>query len=195
MKNSNKVLILLGVSFLLFLLSFIVPIPTDLEIDENFLPRFTTLSSIDKLEEVEIKSGTALRIIEGEKSQIFVEGFIESNCFLYDQSLLYANFYCDVARYTVSYIKNDCSLKLIKSQNSKVYVDNPDISTLHLKLTNSQAIIKQNKNLRKLEISGDEKSKLTLQGCTIDTLIWQNKIPFTMDKSTVIHHLIETKEQ
>jgi hypothetical protein len=132
-----------------------------------------------------------LKIIVDTNSQIFVEGLYESQCFVYDQSLFYANFYCDVARYTVSYIKNNCTLKMIKSQNSKVYVENPDIRTLHLKLTNSQAIIKQNKNLRKLEITGDKKSELTLNGCIIDTLIWHNKTVFKMDEKSIVKHVIE----
>jgi hypothetical protein len=192
MKNSRKLLILLRTSIFIQLLALVIPHPDALPINENFVSTSTSSNTvIENLSEIEASNGVTLHIRRGSSSRINVEAFGSSNCFLVDQSLNYANFYCDVARYYVEYDQSkEVPNLLIKSNLRKVYIEYNRIKNLDLRLTKGTCIINQLDSLKKLEVLGSINSEVELRGCLIDTLIIDKQTKLTWDEKSRIKSLV-----
>lgn len=173
MKNSTKILIIKVLVIVSYYVCFIIPVPDGwLKENINFIPLNTTSMSFDTLVEIDAKDGTSLTIFESDINILRVGGINKSDCFVYDRSLNYVNFYCEIGKYAVTYEPKTIIPKLkVKSMIPKLDINKVDIRHLNLYLNQSKCTISEVKYLQKLEITGDNKSEVHLKSCQIDTLI------------------------
>lgn len=191
MKNSTKILIIKVLVIVSYFVCFIIPVPDGWIKNGDFTPLNTSSMSFDKLDEIEAKSGTSLTIIESDINNFTVGGINKSDCFVYDRSINYVNFYCEIGKYTVTYEPKTIIPKLkVKSMVPKLDINKVDIRHLNLYLNQSKCTISEVKYLQKLEITGDNKSEVNLNSSQIDSLIIDDRTKLIRDHKSKIVNLI-----